>query len=151
MARRLSIGLVAHDRTKRHLADWVGRHAAALTEHRLFATGTTARILKEQVPELEVSALKSGPFGGDQQLGAMIAEGRLDLLIFLEDPMTPQPHDVDIRALIRLSTLYEVPVACTLATADLIVSSPLFLAPEKMPRGAPPEERFSDYSERDVP
>ena len=139
----LTIGLVAHDRMKPALSEWVGRNLAVLTPHRFVATGTTGKMLTEDHSVLSISALKSGPFGGDAQLGAMIAEGRLDALIFFQDVMTAQPHDVDVKALIRLSTLYELPIACNRATADLIVSSPLFGSRDRMPDYPGPEEKFT--------
>ena len=121
-----SAGLVAHDRTKAEMADWVRKNLDSLRRLRLYATGSTARILRVQCPSISVHALRSGPLGGDQQLGAMIAEGRLHALFFFVDSMTPQPHDVDIKALIRLSTLYEIPVACNRVSADCLITSPLF-------------------------
>ncbi|MDV7341763.1 methylglyoxal synthase [Terasakiella sp. A23] len=126
ITRPLNVGLVAHDATKAMLAEWVAQNRDGLHTHRLYATGTTARVLAKANPELDITALKSGPFGGDQQLGALICEGRLDALIFFQDPMTAQPHDVDVKALVRMSTLYDVPLACNTATADLIITSPGF-------------------------
>ncbi len=120
------IALVAHDARKRALIDWIGANIAPLSGHAFWATGTTGRLVAEAHPHLDVTMLKSGPLGGDQQIGAMIAEGRLDLLVFFVDPMTSQPHDVDVKALTRLATLYNVPMACNEATADLLVASPLF-------------------------
>ena len=121
--------MVAHDQMKPLLAEWVSRHVDILALHSLFATGSTSRFLLELVPSLKVTPLRSGPLGGDQQLGGMIAEGRLHALFFFQDPMTPQPHDVDVKALIRLSTLYDIPFASNQATADLLVSNPKFGAP----------------------
>lgn len=118
-----SIGLVAHDVKKQDMLSWAKRHRDRLVGHRLFATGTTGGVIKEGTG-LEVALLRSGPRGGDQQLGAMIAEGRLDVLFFFIDPMSSMPHDVDIRALIRLGTLYDIPFACNPATADRIISAP---------------------------
>ncbi len=122
----LCVGLVAHDAMKPTLVDWVKEHKALLRPFRFFATGTTTKALQQAHADLEVTGLKSGPLGGDQQLGAMICEGKLDALVFFQDPMTAQPHDVDVKALIRLSTLYDVPVACNPATATLIISNPKF-------------------------
>lgn len=121
-SQTLSIGLVAHDARKAMLVDWSARHHAVLARHRLFATGTTGARILERLPALDLTRLKSGPLGGDLQLGAMIAEGRLDGLIFFVDPLSPQPHDVDIKALIRMATLADIPLACNQATADLIVA-----------------------------
>ncbi len=120
------IALVAHDARKRDLIAWIGANIAALDGHLFWATGTTGRLVREAHPSLDVTSLKSGPLGGDQQIGAMIAEGRIDLLVFFVDPMTAQPHDVDVKALTRLATLYNIPMACNEATADMVVSSPLF-------------------------
>ncbi|AWK89583.1 methylglyoxal synthase [Azospirillum thermophilum] len=123
---RKCIALVAHDARKRDLITWIGAHLRSLSGHIFYATGTTGGRVKEAFPDLDVTPLKSGPLGGDQQIGAMIAEGRVDLLVFFVDPMTAQPHDVDVKALTRLATLYNVPFACNEATADMVVSSPLF-------------------------
>lgn len=120
--RELRIGLVAHDSKKDELVAWVGRWHAALAPHALVATGTTGAVLMQAHPDLAVRRLKSGPLGGDQQMGALIAEGRLDALIFFMDPLTPMPHDVDVKALIRLAAVYDVPVACNPATADCIAA-----------------------------
>lgn len=119
MAR--TIGLVAHDEKKKALADWVTRNAAALQHHHLVATATTGRVIREMVPGITLTTVKSGPLGGDQQIGAMIAEGRLDALIFFADPLTPLPHDVDVKALLRLVLVYDIPAAFSPATADLLV------------------------------
>jgi methylglyoxal synthase len=116
------IGLVAHDARKSDLLIWVRENHKALAGHRLFATGNTGALLSEETG-LEIARLKSGPLGGDQQLGAMIASGELDLLIFFIDPLTALPHDVDVKALMRLSTLYNLPLACNPATADCIVAT----------------------------
>lgn len=118
----ISIGLVAHDDKKAALVDWAKAHGDFLQGKALFATGTTGGRILEALPELDLTRLKSGPLGGDQQLGAMIAEGRLDVLIFFVDPLSPQPHDVDVKALIRMATLADIPFACNPATADLIVA-----------------------------
>ncbi|WP_448206978.1 methylglyoxal synthase [Azospirillum sp. sgz302134] len=123
---RKRIALVAHDARKRDLIAWIGANIAALDGQLFWATGTTGRLVREAHPALEVTTLKSGPLGGDQQIGAMIADGRIDLLVFFVDPMTAQPHDVDVKALTRLATLYNIPMACNQATADLVISSPLF-------------------------
>ena len=119
---RLRVGLVAHDCKKEAMIGWVGRWEAVLAPHALVATGTTGRVIMEVHRGLKVRRLKSGPLGGDQQMGALIAEGRLDALIFFMDPLTPMPHDVDVKALIRLAAVYDVPVACNPATADCIVA-----------------------------
>lgn len=121
-AAPLAIGLVAHDDKKAALVAWTARHQAFLAGHRLYATGTTGGRILEVLPDLELTRLKSGPLGGDQQLGALLAEGRLDMLVFFVDPLSPQPHDVDVKALIRMATLADIPFACNAATADLIVA-----------------------------
>lgn len=138
------IALVAHDKKKPDIIKWAKKHADKLQKHTLFATGTTGRLIKEGAPELNLTPLKSGPLGGDQQLGAMIAEGELDILFFFTDPMTPQPHDVDIKALLRLSTMYNCVVACNLATADFVIESPLFEAPQDH------NLDFTEYTDRVV-
>jgi methylglyoxal synthase len=120
------IGLVAHDGCKPELMHWVKRNEATLAGHRLFATGTTGTLLMTHCPTLTITCFKSGPLGGDQQLGALIAEGGLDVLFFFIDPMTSQPHDVDVKALTRLSTVYNIVLAMNRSTADFVISSPLF-------------------------
>jgi len=126
MKPRKRIALVAHDQRKEDLVSWVKYNAEVLSQHELYATGTTGKIISKEASSLEIYGLKSGPLGGDQQLGAMIANGELDVLIFLWDPMTTQPHDVDIKALLRMAVLYNIPVACNRSTADFIISSRLF-------------------------
>jgi len=118
------IALVAHDSCKKDMLEWVKFNVGTLQKHELFATGTTGKIVAEETG-LAVTCFRSGPFGGDMQLGAAISEGQLDVLIFFWDPMTPLPHDVDVRALLRISVLYNIPTACNRATADFLISSPL--------------------------
>ena len=113
-----TIGLIAHGRMKPLMVDWVKRHHDSLKNFKLIATGTTGGLVREACPELAVELLKSGPLGGDQQAGAMIAEARMQALIFLTDPLTAMPHDVDVKALTRLSTLD----ACYVATADMVIA-----------------------------
>jgi len=135
MERTKRIGLVAHDNRKSDLIEWVEWNKELLLNHTLVCTGTTGKLVRETLSEAEsggtlilpneVVCLKSGPLGGDQQLGSMIAEGKIDILIFLWDPMQPQPHDVDVKALLRLAALYNIPTAHNRATADFIISSPL--------------------------
>lgn len=115
------IGLVAHDDKKDDMCAWAERHRAKLARHQLWGTGTTGSRVKAATG-LEIALLKSGPLGGDQQLGAMICEGRLDMLIFFIDPMSAQPHDVDVKALTRLATLYDVPLANNRSTADAVLA-----------------------------
>jgi len=126
MRARKRIGLVAHDGRKKDLTEWVKFNEGTLSHHDLWATGTTGAMLQAECPSLDISRLKSGPLGGDQQLGAMIAEERLDVLIFFSDPMSSQPHDVDVKALMRMSTVYNIVLAMTRATADFVINSPLF-------------------------
>jgi methylglyoxal synthase len=121
----LTIAVVAHDEKKAALADWARRHTADLVGHRLVGTATSGSIVKKACPDLDLTTVKSGPLGGDQQIGALIAEGKIDLLIFFPDPLTPMPHDVDVKALLRLALVYDVPCAFNLATADLMVASGL--------------------------
>ncbi len=121
----LSIALIAHDRTKPALADWALRHEAILARHHLIATATTGSVIRETCPALKMDTVKSGPLGGDQQIGAMIAEGRIGALIFFPDPLTPMPHDVDVKALLRLALVYDVPCAFNLRSADLLIASRL--------------------------
>jgi methylglyoxal synthase len=122
MEAAVALGLVAHDRKKAILADWVGRHLDWVAAHTLICTGTTGARLQERWPHLDIVRLASGPEGGDQQMGARIVAGEIRALFFFIDPMTPMPHDVDVKALIRLATLYDVPLATSPATADLIAT-----------------------------
>jgi len=135
MKSEKTIALVAHDNRKKDLAEWVDWNAEILIKHKLICTGTTGimieeiinkKIISETSKEIEIKKLKSGPLGGDQQLGAMIAEGKIDIIIFFWDPMEPQPHDVDVKALLRISVLYNIPIANNRSTADFIISSHLF-------------------------
>lgn len=118
---RLRIALVAHDAKKPVLTAWVSAHASFLARQQLVATGTTGRTLAEAVPGLAIDCVRSGPLGGDQQIGARIVEGLLDLLVFFWDPLTAQPHEPDVRALLRIAQVYDIPVACSPATATLIL------------------------------
>ncbi len=149
---KLTIALVAHDRKKADLVQWFQEHIDQLKNHKIVATGTTGRLLKESVSSesIVIETVRSGPFGGDQQVGAMIANHDIDALIFLEDVLTPQPHDVDIKALLRLAVLYEVPVACNRATADMLVDSALFF--DKTSRKVYPDisEEFKEYLKRTI-
>lgn len=115
------LALVAHDQKKADMIAWAQRHRDRLIGRRLVATGTTGALLKREIPELDITAMKSGPLGGDQQIGALIVEDRIGLLVFLVDPLSPHPHDVDVKALTRLAILYNVPMACNLATADRLI------------------------------
>lgn len=140
MKETKKIALVAHDNRKKDLIEWVEWNWEVLIKHNLICTGTTGLLVEEALlrmtknaPDnpISIKKLKSGPLGGDQQLGAMIAEGNIDVMIFLWDPMQPQPHDVDVKALLRITTLYNIPTACNRSTADFIISSSLFNEPYK--------------------
>lgn len=117
------IALVAHDKKKAEMVEWATENRDRLRPHKLIGTGTTGGLVAKETG-LEIELLKSGPLGGDQQLGAMIADGELDVLIFFTDPLTLMPHDVDVKALIRVSTLYQTVIACNRATADAVIQSP---------------------------
>jgi methylglyoxal synthase len=141
------IALVAHDNRKKDLIEWAEWNYDILMHHKLISTGTTGKFVEEAIKKrlndedaqhFNILKLKSGPLGGDQQLGAMIAEGNIDLLIFLWDPMEPLPHDVDVKALLRISVLYNIPTACNRSTADFMISSSLL--------NAEYEAELKDYS-----
>lgn len=125
MNQRKRIALVAHDGKKKELLNWVIDNKESLQNHDLCGTGTTGGLIAENCG-LKVKRYKSGPLGGDQQIGALISDGGLDILIFFWDPMTAQPHDVDVKALLRMSVLYNVALACNRASADYLITSPLF-------------------------
>jgi len=148
-----TIALVAHDNRKRDLIEWFEYNYRSLVRHKLVCTGTTGRLIEEVIQkrlaeeqfEYQVERLKSGPLGGDQQLGAMITDGKIDTVIFLWDPMQPHPHDVDVKALLRIAVLYNVPIACNRATADFIMSSPLMNETY-----VPVQPDYGSYTERPV-
>jgi methylglyoxal synthase len=149
------IALVAHDNMKQDLVEWVEYNYHTLLRHRLVCTGTTGRLVEDAIrkkavdeipPDFEITLLKSGPLGGDQQLGALIAEGKIDCVIFFWDPMSPHPHDVDVKALLRIAVLYNIPMACNRSTADFFISSSL------LDKGYEPVVKdFSTYILRSLP
>jgi methylglyoxal synthase len=154
MERKKTIALVAHDNCKHDLVEWVAFNKEIIRKHKLVCTGTTGRLIEEALSiepnrrktDVEITKLKSGPLGGDQQLGAMIAEGDIDVMIFFWDPMMQQPHDVDVKALTRIAVLYNVLTANNRSTADFIITSPLFESDYK-----PRISDFSDYLTRSIP
>jgi len=139
--QRKRIALVAHDHKKQDLLEWARFNRGTLAQHELCATGTTGRLLEQEL-ETEVIKYKSGPLGGDQQIGSKIAEGAIDLLIFFWDPLEPQPHDPDVKALLRVAVVWNVPVACNRATADFLISSPLLW--EAYERTQPDYESYTE-------
>jgi methylglyoxal synthase len=148
-----NIALVAHDNRKKDLIEWVEWNCQPLLRHRLICTGTTGKMIEAALRKkianecfsFEILKLKSGPLGGDQQLGAMIVEGNIDCIIFLWDPMTPHPHDVDVKALLRIAVLYNIPIACNRSTADFLISSSLMDQKYK-----PVEKDYTGYIERSL-
>ena len=130
METKKRIALIAHDNRKVDLLAWARYNKGTLSRHKLYGTGTTGGMLGAELG-LDVTLFKSGPLGGDQQVGAGIAEGDIDFVIFFWDPLQPHPHDVDVKALLRLAVLYDVAIACNRSSADHIISSPLFVMPEK--------------------
>lgn len=135
---RKRIALVAHDHKKADLMEWVSHNKEVLSKHELFATGTTGKLIEEKM-DRPVKKLMSGPMGGDQQIGAMIANGEIDMMFFFWDPMEAQPHDSDVKALLRLCVLWNIPMACDRATADFLITSP-FMHQEY-------ESQLPDYSD----
>lgn len=157
MGSKKTIGLVAHDNCKKDLIEWAEWNWEILIEHNLVCTGTTGKLIEEilmkkfetknknALKNISLKKLKSGPLGGDQQLGALIADGKIDILIFFWDPMQPHPHEVDVKALLRIAVLYNIPTACNRSTADFIISSPLMKEDYK-----PILNDYSDYLERTI-
>ena len=150
------IALVAHDKMKSDMVEWVRWNKDILSRHKLICTGTTGRLIQDLLSkeldtlpdkDFEILRLKSGPLGGDQQLGAMIAEGKVHVLIFFWDPMEQQPHDVDVKALLRISVLYNILTACNRSTADFLISSPLFYEDDYDAR----QKDYNDYLQRAIP
>jgi len=139
-----NIALVAHDNRKVDLVEWVTHNQEILMDQKIYATGTTGKMIAEVLSD--VTRLKSGPLGGDQQMGALIAEGNIDFMIFFWDPMTSQPHDVDVKALLRMTVLYNVPTACNRSTADFLITSGLFSDKDYKPI----LKDYSQYLNREV-
>jgi len=141
LKKKKNIALIAHDNCKPDILEWAKYNQGSLSEHNLFGTGTTGSLLAKEL-NLPVQLFKSGPLGGDQQVGARIAEGDIDFLVFFWDPLEPLPHDPDIKALLRIAAVYNIPIACNRSTADFIISSPLMKLEYK--------REILDYKDRSV-
>jgi len=139
ISQRKKIALVAHDHRKPDLLEWVKFNKGTLRNHELFATGTTGKILEQELGA-KVTVFESGPLGGDQQIGSRIAEGCIDFLIFFWDPLAPLPHDPDVKALLRMAVVWNIPTACNRASADFLISSPLMC--QEYPRLLPDYDSY---------
>lgn len=138
------IALIAHDNKKRDLLEWAKYNRELIAQHALFATGTTGELLERELG-VEITKLQSGPLGGDQQIGAKIVEGEIDFLIFFWDPLEAHPHDPDVKALLRIAMVWNIPIACNRASADFMISSPLMT--EEYQRALPD---YTNYRQRQV-
>lgn len=145
IGQRKRIGLVAHDHKKGDLIEWATWNRELLVGHDLIATGTTGTLLEDDL-NVDVTKLRSGPLGGDQQLGALIADGAVDMLVFFWDPLEPQPHDPDVKALLRIAMVWNIPIACNRASADFMISSPLMTG--EYERNVPD---YAEYIARPLP
>ncbi|NVK34943.1 MAG: methylglyoxal synthase [Rhodobacteraceae bacterium] len=132
MTEKPTLALVAHDAKKDIMVEFAKSHESKLKGFKLYATGTTGARVLDRCPDLNITRLKSGPLGGDQQIGAMIAENRLDCLIFFADPLSPMPHDVDVKALMRLAIVYDMPMALNLSTADILLQATTLIGLEAL-------------------
>jgi len=130
LGAKKNIALVAHDNKKQDMVAWCREHKTELANHALYATGTTGMIIQKETG-LSINKLISGPLGGDQQVGALITEGNVDVLIFFWDPFEPLPHDPDVKALLRIAAVWNIPIACNHISADFLIASPLFNAPSE--------------------
>jgi methylglyoxal synthase len=140
------IALIAHDNKKQDMREWARHNRQRLLDHELFATATTGRIMQEELG-LEVTCFRSGPYGGDQQIGARIAEGEIDLLVFFWDPLEPHPHDPDVKALLRIAVVCNIPVACNRATADFMIASPLM---QQLHLAVVPDDAMASERDREI-
>jgi methylglyoxal synthase len=156
MKAQKSIALVAHDNRKKDLIEWIEWNVNILLDHKLTCTGTTGNLVEKTIQDklakmntphdVTIQKLRSGPLGGDQQLGSLITEGKIDCIIFFWDPMEPHPHDVDVKALLRIAVLYNIPIACNRSTADFMISSPL-MEQEYVPI----LKNYEEYLHREIP
>jgi len=145
MAPNKKIALVAHDNKKRDLIEWAKFNRDLLAHHNVYATGTTGAVLEKEL-KFPIKRLESGPLGGDQQIGSKIVEGEIDFLIFFWDPLEPQPHDPDVKALLRMAVVWNIPIACDRSSADFIISSPLM---DSTYQRIVPD--YSEYRKRPIP